>query len=141
MTIVREVLRDLPEWFGLEDGIENYVIESKNLALWYAKDSKNTSIGFITLKESSVDCGEIHCMGIKKDYHRLGIGRKLVDELEKNAKKNYDYLQVKTVDEGYYSEYDSTVKFYKKLGFKKLEVLPELWGESNPCLIMIKKLL
>ena len=56
------------------------------------------------------------------------------------AQEKYEIIQVKTVDEGRYKEYDQTIAFYKKMGFLKLEVFPTLWDEWNPCLIMIKKL-
>ena len=87
-----------------------------------------------------MEAGELHCMGVKIAYHRKGIGVQLYLELEKYAKENYKYLQVKTVEEGHYEEYDQTVAFYKALGFSKLEVFPTLWDEWNPCLIMIKAL-
>lgn len=135
--IVSEVLLDLPDWFGLPESTEHYIKHSKQLPLWVGKNHAET-IGFITLAESSADTGDLHCMGIKKAYHRKGIGRKLYFELEKYAKHKYKYLQVKTVDEGYYKEYDQTVAFYKSVGFSKLEVFPTLWDEWNPCLIMIK---
>jgi ribosomal protein S18 acetylase RimI-like enzyme len=77
-------------------------------------------------------------MGVKKAYHRKTIGSKLYNALEQYAKDKYKYLQVKTVDEGHYKEYDQTIAFYKNVGFSKLEVFPSLWDEWNPCLIMIK---
>ena len=49
-------------------------------------------------------------------------------------------IQVKTVDEGHYKEYDQTIAFYEGVGFKKMEVFPTLWDEWNPCLILIKKI-
>lgn len=79
-------------------------------------------------------------MGVLKEFHRKGTGRKLMEALEEEAAKKYSYLQVKTVDEGHYDEYDQTIVFYKKVGFKKLEVFPTLWDEWNPCLILIKKI-
>lgn len=79
-------------------------------------------------------------MGVKRKYHRQGIGQKLYLEFEQLAKETYDFVQVKTVDEGHYEEYDQTISFYLNLGLKKLEVFPSLWDEWNPCLIMIKKL-
>lgn len=60
--------------------------------------------------------------------------------LEGEARKSFTYLQVKTVDQGHYKEYDQTIGFYHSCGFVKLEVFPNLWDEWNPCLIMIKKL-
>lgn len=79
-------------------------------------------------------------MGIKKEYHRQGVGKELQETFEDFAREKYEYVQVKTVDEGHYKEYDETIAFYKSVGFRKLEVFPEMWDECNPCLILIKKL-
>ena len=137
--IVEEVLTDLPQWFGLPESTKEYINDSKELDLWATKENDKI-IGFITLTESSPDCADVHCMGVKKIYHNKGIGTLLFNELKKFASTKYDYIQVKTVDEGHYKEYDQTIAFYKKQGFKKLEVFPTLWDEWNPCLIMIQKL-
>lgn len=137
--IVEYVLSDLPEWFGLPESTAEYIHDSRELDLWAAKDN-GEYIGFITLSQSSTDCGEIHCMGVKKAYHRKGVGTLLLAALKNFAKTTYEYLQVKTVDEGHYKEYDQTIAFYKKQGFKKLEVFPTLWDAWNPCLVMIQKL-
>ena len=137
--IVEEVLLDLPDWFGLPDSTQEYIEQSKQLVLFSAQHNE-TLLGFITLKETSCDTCEIHCMGVKKEYHHKGIGKLLFNQFEKYAKYKYDYIQVKTVDEGKYPEYDQTISFYKSVGFMKLEVFPTLWDEWNPCLIMIKKI-
>ena len=80
-------------------------------------------------------------MGIKKCYHRQGIGLSLYKEFETYALKcHYRFLQVKTVAEGKYVNYDQTIKFYRQLGFIELEIFPTLWDEWNPCLILIKSL-
>lgn len=137
--IVEEILLDLPEWFGLPESTRAYIDQSKELTLFAAKDRENM-IGFITLKETSEDVCEVHCMGIKKEYHRKGVGKKLHYAFENFAKEKYEFIQVKTVDEGCYKEYNQTIAFYKSVGFKKMEVFPTLWDEWNPCLIMIKKI-
>ena len=49
-------------------------------------------------------------------------------------------MQVKTVAMGKYPEYDDTNKFYLSLGFKEFEIIPELWGEENPCQIYVMHL-
>lgn len=136
--IVEEVLLNLPDWFGLPDSTKEYIEQSKQLVLFSAHHNDST-LGFITLKETSCDTCEIHCMGVKKEFHHKGIGKLLYKQFEEYAKNKYEYVQVKTVDEGKYPEYDQTIAFYKSLGFKKLEVFPPLWNEWNPCLIMIKK--
>lgn len=138
-AIVTEVLADLPEWFGLPESTKEYIEDAKALPFWGAYEGE-TPVGFITLTQSSPDCGDVHCMGVKKAYHRKGIGKALMANLEKEAKKRYSYLQVKTVDEGYYAAYDQTIAFYQSCGFVKVEVFPTLWDAWNPCLMLIKKL-
>lgn len=70
----------------------------------------------------------------------MGRTKILQDSFEDFAKDRYEYIQVKTVDEGHYTEYDQAVAFYKSVGFRKMEVLPTLWDEWRPCLILIKKI-
>lgn len=137
--IVAQVLADLPEWFGLPEATKTYIEEAKRLPLW-AANINGEVVGFVTLAESSSEAGDLHCMGVKKACHRQGIGQSLFLALEQYARGKYKYLQVKTVDEGYYAEYDQTIAFYRQMGFSKLEVFPTLWDEWNPCLIMIKAL-
>lgn len=140
--IASRILNDLPEWFGLPESTENYIQEGRSMPFWAAQleDDDGSYIGFVNLTNSSADTGEVFCMGILKDYHRQGIGRDLMQALKDVAKESYEYLQVKTVDQGHYDAYDHTIAFYESVGFKRLEVFPTLWDEWNPCLLMIKKL-
>ena len=138
--IAREVLNDLPEWFGIPESTENYIKESQAkpfLASFY----KDELVGFIVLGASSPDCSEIFVIGVKKKFHHHGAGRELNNAYEDLAKSlGYTYTQVKTVQSGHYDEYDITNKFYKAVGYKELEVFPDLWDESNPCQIYVKYL-
>lgn len=136
--ISREILNDLPEWFGMPESTEEYITDSQDkpfIACFMDKEA----VGFVVLNATSVDCADIFVMGIKKNYHRMGIGTKLNDAYEKLAKKlGYTYTQVKTVQSGHYKEYDITNNFYKSVGYKELEVFPTLWDEWNPCQVYIK---
>lgn len=76
----------------------------------------------------------------KKGHQGRGIGRELIATLESEARKNVDYLQVKTVAQGSNQDYDRTNVFYRSVGFKKLEIFPQLWDPQNPCQILIKKI-
>lgn len=135
--ISREVLADLPEWFGIPESTEEYIRESADMPFW-ASFSGNEATGFIALKQTSPFAAELYVTGVKKRFHRQGIGRELFQAFYEYAKQNeYEFLQVKTVDEGRYDEYDQTRMFYERLGFRKLEVFPALWDEWNPCLIMV----
>lgn len=136
--ISREILNDLPEWFGMPESTEEYITDSQDKP-FIACFMDNEAVGFVVLNATSEDCADIFVMGIKKNYHRMGIGTKLNDAYEKLAKKlGYTYTQVKTVQTGHYKEYDITNNFYKSVGYRELEVFPTLWDEWNPCQIYIK---
>lgn len=139
-AISREILNNLPEWFGLPESTENYIIDSqdKPFLACYVNDEV---AGYVVLNATSKDCADIFVMGVKKKFHRMGIGSKLNDAFETMAKKlGYTYSQVKTVKMGHYKEYDITNNFYMAMGYKELECFPTLWDEWNPCQIYVKYL-
>lgn len=136
--IAGEILNRLPEWFGLPDSTREYIVNSRNMSFFvYGKEHRPA--GFIVLKETGERTAEIYVMGVLKEYQGMGIGQELFCKFAEYAQNTgYKYLQVKTVEEGCYKEYDATVRFYKKVGFEKLECFPELWDEWNPCLVMVQ---
>lgn len=138
-AVVAEVLKDLPEWFGIPESTQAYIEGTTDLQVWAAYQESDLT-GFVSLSYSSEDCAEIDCFGVKKAYQGRKIGSQLLATLESEARKKVDYLQVKTVAEGSNKDYDRTNVFYRSLGFKKLEIFPQLWGSQNPCQILIKKL-
>ena len=138
-AVVAEVLKDLPEWFGIPESTQAYIEGATTLQVWAAYQESDLT-GFVSLSYSSEDCAEIDCLGVKKSYQGRKIGSQLLATLESEARKKVDYLQVKTVAEGSNKDYDRTNVFYRSLGFKKLEIFPQLWGSQNPCQILIKKL-
>ncbi len=138
--IAEKILLALPDWFGLPDSTKEYIEQSRSLPFWAAYSGEEV-LGFVSLKTTSVSAAEVHCMGILPHLHRQGIGRMLMAALEAYAKEaGFRLLQVKTVDEGHYPEYDRTIAFYEGMGFLRLEVFPTLWDEWNPCLVLVKAL-
>lgn len=135
--IARQILEALPDWFGIEEAREKYIKESAD-QIFFAAFDENQATGFLCLKETSKDTLELSVMGVLKEYHRHGIGKDLFLNAQKIASENgYSFLQVKTVQMGYYEEYDNTNYFYRSLGFKEFEVFPTLWNERNPCQIYV----
>ena len=135
--ITRTILEALPDWFGIPEATEEYIADSKGRPFFcaYADD---TLIGFLYLKETGRHTVELAVMGVQKEYHRQGVGRKLFAEAKNEAQRlGYSFIQVKTVQMGRYDIYDDTNRFYLSLGFKELEVFPTLWDECNPCQIYI----
>ena len=136
-SIARAILEVLPDWFGIPESTEEYIVDSKGRPFFCAY-SDDVPIGFLYLKETGRHTVELAVMGVLKQYHRQGIGRKLFAEAKIEAKRiGYSFIQVKTVQMGRYGIYDDTNRFYLSLGFKELEVFPTLWDECNPCQIYI----
>lgn len=139
--VAREILYDLPEWFGMPESTESYITDSQDMP-YLAAYADSKLAGFIVLNATSPDTADIFVMGIKKEFHRKGIGRKLYEAYESMAKDlGYSYSQVKTVQSGHYSDYDITNEFYKAMGYVELECFPDMRDSWNPCQIYIKYLL
>ena len=140
-TVAREILYSLPEWFGLPESIESYISDSKDMPYLVAYVDDKLA-GFIVMNATSADTADIFVMGVKKEFHRLGVGKKLNDAYENLAiESGFTYSQVKTVQSGHYPEYDITNDFYKAMGYVELECFPDMWDSWNPCQIYIKYLL
>ncbi len=139
-TIARKVLENLLEWFEVDESREGYIHDCADWTFLAAMDD-GKPVGFLCLKETGKATVELAVMGVMKDYHRNGSGRKLVETAKEVAKADgYEFMQVKTVKMGMYEDYDRTNLFYISCGFKELEVFPLLWDEANPCQIYVMSL-
>lgn len=140
MSISRYILESLKDWFAIDEAREQYISESTN-QIFISYKENNENIGFVTLKETGNATVELAVMGVLKNHHRKGIGRKLVQKAIDTARsQGYSFMQVKTVAMGKYADYDCTNLFYIDCGFKEFELIPELWGEDDPCQIYITAL-
>jgi ribosomal protein S18 acetylase RimI-like enzyme len=139
-SVCEEILRSLPQWFGIEAAIIQYVKDIEQLPTFVAmEDSK--AVGFLTIKQHNQFAAEIYVMGVLPQMHRKGIGSCLLEIAEKFLKQNHvEYLQVKTLGESHPDKhYGLTRDFYFKMGFKPIEEFYRIW-DDNPCLLMIKAL-
>ena len=139
--IFEDILHALPQWFGIEDALQQYVEDSCQLPTLLAYVDNHIA-GFLSIKQHSSYAAEIYVMGVYPQYHRKRIGTALVKRAEATLKINHvEFLQVKTLSahhpDPYYAK---TRQFYEAVGFRPLEEFPTLWGESNPCLMLIKSL-
>lgn len=140
-NITKDILESLPEWFGIPEARAEYIADSRGKPFFSAFDCEKP-VGFLYLKETGRHTVEVAVMGVLREYHRLGIGRRLFEEAKTKARQmGYSFIQVKTVQMGRYDCYDDTNRFYLSLGFKELEVFPTLWDEWNPCQIYIMSLM
>ena len=134
------ILNDLNSWFEDENAVKNYIEKSKDYIFFKASEN-GKNFGFIVYKKTSDYTIEIFVMGVLKNYHRKNIGRNLFEKsIEFLKKYNYEFVQVKTLKEGMDDGYDKTNKFYQALGFRKFEVIEEIWSKDNPCQIYVKSI-
>ena len=139
--LTEEILKNLPDWFGNETAIQDYITDVKTLPYWAAFDGE-TCIGFISVKIHHNRTGDIFVLGVALQYHGNGIGRLLIKKAEEYfIEQQCEFAVVKTLSDNVnYEPYKKTTAFYRTQGFKDFITLTEMWDEENPCLLMIKEL-
>lgn len=140
-SICEDILRELPDWFGLEEALQDYTAEAAKLPM-VTCESDGRVIGMLTLKPQTQHAVEIAVMGVRPDVHRSGAGRAMIHAAEVWARKqSYRFLTVKTLSAAAEDKnYAHTRAFYEAVGFVHLEEFPDLWDAHNPALMMIKTL-
>lgn len=131
--------RALPAWFGIEEGLADLRHCAETQAGVVAVAGEET-IGFVTLTSHFPETREITWMAVHPEWHRRGVGRRLVAAaVERCRSESATTLLVKTLADTHPSpEYARTRAFYAAMGFRRLEVFPDLWGPHNPCLLMAR---
>jgi ribosomal protein S18 acetylase RimI-like enzyme len=143
---VERLLRSLPEWFGIEQAIRDYVRDAQTMPTYLAmladeQPEHPQPIAAMLATRHFPESAEIHLMAVAPGHHRRGIGRALLRELERDlVAEGVGMLQVKTLGPSHPDRhYALTRAFYTAMGFLPLQELPNIWP-GNPCLIMVKPL-
>ncbi len=138
---LERLLRDLPEWFGIEESIVAYIRDAAALPS-AAAALDGEIVGVCTIRRHTPVAAEIEVLAVRRNLHRNGIGRKLLERVEADLRADgVELVQVKTFGpSGSSAEYERTRAFYAALGYLPLEELTALWGPENPCLISVKPL-
>jgi GNAT superfamily N-acetyltransferase len=136
--VAETVLRALPQWFGLEQPILDYIEAARRLPTFVAT-ADETDVGFLTIEPQTPVASEVLAMGVLPEWHRRGIGRSLIDTaIDFSTRRGHRLLQVKTLGPSHPDdEYARTRAFYEALGFLPLEETTAYWGPENPCLVLV----
>lgn len=136
-----ELLGALPDWFGIPASNAAYLRNLAALPSWVALDGGEV-VGAITLEQHFPGSFEVHFMAVRPDRHRRGIGRLMLDLVEREARgRDGRWLQVKTLGPSDpYPPYARTRAFYQAMGFSLLFESDTLWGPGNPAVVMVKPL-
>jgi len=140
-AITEAILRDLPDWFGIESATAAYIAAAGDLPM-LAAVSDGATVGFLSLEQTTPAATDIHVIGVLHAWHRNGVGRLLIEAAADQARQaGARLLTVKTLssrhDDPYYAR---TRRFYEAEGFLPVAELPEHWGPENPCLLMARVL-
>ena len=138
---VEEILRSVPQWFGIEKALLMYVEDSASKPT-FAAELEGKLVAFLTLTQHFSTAWEVHCMAVAAARRNTGIGSALLSVAEQYVRsQGGKFLQVKTVAESSPNEpYAETREFYLAKGLCPLEVFPTLWDPWNPALQLIKVL-
>lgn len=91
---------------------DKLVVAMKNFKTVYTAWDNDKLIGLICAMDDGIMTAYIHYLLVNPDYHKLGIGKKLV---EKMKEKYREYLRIVIV------AYNDEVGFYEACGFKKAD--------------------
>ncbi len=138
--VCEEILRSVPEWFGIEESLVTYARETATLPTWIV-EVKGEPVGFVSIKQHFPESAELAAIAIAAKHHRHGLGRLLVERAERHARaQGCTMFFVKTLGPSRPDEnYAKTREFYRSMGFSRLEEFHNEWGR-NPCLVMCKRL-
>jgi GNAT superfamily N-acetyltransferase len=140
---VERLLRSLPEWFGIEHSLLEYVEDSKRLPTYVVRDQEDgPAVGVLLVRRHFPAAAEVHLMAVDRAWHRQGVGKALLHVAEEDLRREgVRFLQGKTLRDSRIDEnYDRTRRFYLAQGFTPLEEFPDLWDAGNPCLQLVKSL-
>ena len=134
------ILHALPDWFGIEESIVQYIREVDDLPTFVAYEGE-AAVGFLSVKQHFPRTAEVYVMGVLVDQQGQGLGSALMRSAEAYLRtQGVRYLQVKTLAASHPDEYYMRTRaYYLKMGFEPLEDL-NLWGADNPCLLLVKQL-
>ena len=138
--VAEAVLRELPQWFGIESSLLEYASAAEACSNFVATDA-GAVIGFVTMQEHNAATLELSCIAVAPRFHGRGVGTRLCAAAEAWWRgREGRLLQVKTLGPTRPSAaYATTRAFYAARGFLPVEEFANLWP-GNPCLLLVKPL-
>ena len=89
---------------------DKLAIAMKNYNTVYTAWDNSKLVGLICAMDDGIMTAYIHYLLVNPDYHKQGIGRRLVEKMKEKYK---EYLRIVIVS------YNDKIGFYEECGFKK----------------------
>jgi len=105
------ILRSVPQWFGIEESLLEYVADSQRYVTFLAIDEE--PIAFVTVREHFAQSWEVHCVAVHASRRNSGVGMALHGHVESWLKaKGVSVLQVKTLSASHPSPDISRITYW-----------------------------
>lgn len=138
---IRSIAHNLhPTWFK-EPALEEIARAVRDQG-GYVALANGVPVGFATYKLNGDDVtAELTWIGVGSDFHRKGVGRRLVRAIEQEvSRRGFKTLQVFTVAATVnYEPYALTRKFYHAIGFTNARVEPKGFASGDDKLLLRKR--
>ena len=134
-----EIARGLGEWFTPQ-GLADMAIDAPLQGGFVAFAGAGTPVGFILFNVTQ-GIGHITWLGVARDHHRRGIGRRLVDRLVSHLRSSgVPELHVDTLGPSVdYEPYARTRAFYAAMGFAEHRRIPQPDNPGCPELLVLRR--
>jgi GNAT superfamily N-acetyltransferase len=131
----------LPEWFGIQEANERYLVELAELPAFVALVDGSVA-AFAILRIHFEDSAELEAIAVRPDLHRSGVGGALLAHCEDWLRaRGVVVFHVKTLGPSDPDpNYARTRAFYRAQGFRPVFETTAIWGPENPALIQVKLL-
>jgi ribosomal protein S18 acetylase RimI-like enzyme len=97
-AICREVIESLPDWFGIPASNQAFVAAAEELPMLACFAPDGEVLGFVSMKARTPIATELYVLGVKRTWHRRGVGRRLIEAVAKLAALDgIRFLTVKTL--------------------------------------------
>ena len=136
-VLCQKITAELPEYFGLPEANKHYATGVTKRINFAAKIGENY-IGLISIDFPYPDNANIYWMAVRRDFHRQGFGKQLIDEACHFAiTQGANTITVETLSPTESEEnYLKTYLFYQSVGFKALFDLKPAGYEWNMAYMM-----
>lgn len=135
---VSRILYALPDWFGIEAAIANYVQDAATMDSYITRINGEV-VGVALVHRHFPQSAELHLIAVDPRRHRSGCGSELLRSLEADlCSEGVQLLAVHTVGPSFEdSAYAKTRAFYLSRGFLPLREFNNIdW--DGPTLVLVK---
>ncbi|WP_051388992.1 GNAT family N-acetyltransferase [Arthrobacter sp. 35W] len=137
---VDQVLKSLPEWFGIDDAIAGYVASVVRRDCFLAVLDGDV-VGVALVERHFPESAELALIAVGAGHRGSGVGAALVHAVSETLRaEGCSLLQVHTVGSSFENAaYEQTRAFYRRMGFLPLQEFDRIdW--DGPTLVLVMQL-